>query len=77
MNHWWIDGPRFLGSSNLTTDELKELHKQSFRALIFLLDENEQPSHYDLADAKALGFDRVSIPIRDFPRRLRNSSVSS
>jgi atypical dual specificity phosphatase len=66
MSQWWIDEPKFLGSSNPTIDELKDLFQLGFRTIISLLDESEQRPNYDLDEAKKMGFDRVSIPIRDF-----------
>jgi len=66
MTQWWIDEPVFVGSSNPATDELKDLFQLGFRIIISLLDENEQRPNYDVEDGKAMGFDRVSIPIRDF-----------
>ncbi len=72
MSQWWIDKPKFLGSSNPATDELKDLFELGFRTIISLLDEGEQRPNYDLDEAKAMGFDRVSIPIRDFTSPTQN-----
>ena len=72
MTQWWIDEPKFVGSSNPTTDELKDLYKQGFRTIISLLDESEQRPHYNINQAKTMGFDRVSIPIRDFTSPSQN-----
>jgi len=66
MSRWWIDKPDFVGSNNLATDELKDLFELGFRTIISLLDESEQRPNYDVQEAKAMGFDRISIPIRDF-----------
>ena len=66
MSRWWIDEPDFVGSSNPATDELKDLFELGFRTIISLLDESEQRPNYDVDEAKTMGFDRVSIPIRDF-----------
>jgi atypical dual specificity phosphatase len=66
MSRWWIDEPVFVGSSNPTKDELEDLFQLGFRTIISLLDENEQPLNYELDEIEKIGFDRVSIPIRDF-----------
>ena len=65
MSQWWIDKPKFLGSSNPTTDELKELSKQGFRTIVSLLDESEQRLNYDAEAQEAIRFDLVPITIRD------------
>ncbi len=72
MTQWWIDDTNLLGSSNPTNDELKELYSEGFRTIISLLDESEQLPHYDLDEAEAIGFDQVSIPIRDFTAPTQN-----
>ncbi len=51
MSRWWIDEPVFVGSSNPTTDELKELFQLGFRTIISLLDESEQHPNYDVEAA--------------------------
>jgi atypical dual specificity phosphatase len=66
MSSWWIDEPLILGSSNPTMGQLKRLHQQGFRSLISLLDESEQSPAYDVEEVKAMGFERYSIPLRDF-----------
>lgn len=66
MSRWWIDEPVFVGSSNPTTNELRDLFQLGFRTIISLLDETEQRPNYEVEEAKAMGFDLVSIPIRDF-----------
>jgi atypical dual specificity phosphatase len=66
MAQWWIDEPKFIGSSNPTNDELKELYMKGYRTIISLLDESEQRPEYDVEEAKALGFNRIPIPIKDF-----------
>ena len=66
MTQFWIDEPVFVGSSNPSTDELKDLFQLGFRTIMSLLDESDQRPNYDVGEAKAMGFDRVSIPIRDF-----------
>ena len=65
MTQWWIDEPVFVGSSNPSTDELKDLFQLGIRTIISFLEESEQVPNYDVEDAEAMGFDRVSIPIRD------------
>jgi len=72
MSRWWIDEPVFVGSSNPSTDELKDLFQLGFRTIISLLDESEQRPNYDVEDAKSMGFDRISIPIRDFTAPTQN-----
>ena len=72
MSRWWIDEPVFVGSSNPTTDELKDLFQLGFRTIISLLDESKQLPNYDLDEAEAMGFARVSIPIRDFTAPTQN-----
>ena len=72
MARWWIDEPVFVGSSNPTTDELKDLFQLGFRTIISLLDESEQSPHYDIDEAEAMGFDRISITIRDFTAPTQN-----
>ena len=65
MGQWWIDEPAFLGSSNPTAEELKKLFQLGFRTIISLLDEDEQRPYYGGNEVQAMGFDRVSIPVRD------------
>jgi atypical dual specificity phosphatase len=72
MTQWWIDEPKFLGSNNPTNDELKDLYVKGFRTTISLLDESEERPNYDLEEAKALGFNRISIPIKDFTAPTQN-----
>jgi atypical dual specificity phosphatase len=72
MSQWWIDEPNFLGSSNPTTDELTELYLRGFRTIVSLLDETEQRPNYSVEEAKAMGFDWISIPIRDFTAPTQN-----
>ncbi len=74
MTQFWIDEPVFVGSSNPSTDELKDLFQLGFRTIISLLDESDQRPNYDVEEAKAMGFDRVSIPIRDFTAPTQNQS---
>ena len=66
MSSWWIDEPLVLGSSNPTTGQLEKLHQEGFRSFISLLDESEQSPGYDIEEVKAMGFERYSIPLRDF-----------
>lgn len=66
MSSWWIDEPLVLGSSNPTTEQLKELHEEGFRSIISLLDETEQSPHYNIEELEGMGFRRYSIPLRDF-----------
>lgn len=61
---WWID-ERILGSSNPTTNQLKELYREGFKSLISLLEEEESPN-YDIEEVEKMGFKRYSIPIKDF-----------
>jgi atypical dual specificity phosphatase len=72
MSRWWVDEPVFVGSSNPSIDELKDLFQLGFRTIISLLDESEQRPNYDVEDAKAMGFDRIPIPIRDFTAPTQN-----
>ena len=65
MRQWWIDEPVFVVSSNPSADELKDLFQLGIRTIISFLEESEQVPNYDVEDAEAMGFDRVSIPIRD------------
>lgn len=66
MNTWWIDEPLIMGSSNPTTDQLKQLHREGFRSIISFLDEREQLPNYDTEEIETLGFKRFSIPLEDF-----------
>lgn len=66
MNAWWIDHPQVLGSDNPTTADLQRLRREGFEVLISLLQEEEQATNYDVADAREMGFVRHSIPVRDF-----------
>lgn len=66
MNTWWIDEPLIMGSSNPTTDQLKQLHREGFRSIISLLDEEEQLPNYDTEEIETMGFKRFSIPLEDF-----------
>jgi atypical dual specificity phosphatase len=66
MSQWWIDKPKFLGSTNPTDTELEKLYEQGFRIIISLLDETQQLPEYDVKKAEKMGFRRYSIPVRDF-----------
>jgi protein-tyrosine phosphatase len=66
MSQWWIDENRVMGSSNPFTEELEHLFQIGFNTVISLLDENEQFPYYDVEKIVALGFDRSSIPIKDY-----------
>ncbi|MGH9760758.1 MAG: protein-tyrosine phosphatase family protein [Blastocatellia bacterium] len=66
MSTWWINEPFVRGSSNPTDEELEALRKQGFSVLVSLLDEKEQHPNYSRKRAHELGYDRRSIPVRDF-----------
>jgi len=66
MSQWWIDENRVMGSRNPFTEELEHLFQIGFNTIISLLDENEQLPYYDVERILALGFNRFSIPIKDF-----------
>ena len=66
MGQWWIDYPKILGSSNLTTGELETFFEQGFRTIISLLDETKQCPRYDVDALVALGYQRYNIPVEDF-----------
>lgn len=66
MDTWWIDQPFLLGSSNPTDADLDRLQREGFRVIICLLDETKEPPRYEPARARALGYMRHSIPVRDF-----------
>lgn len=66
MKRWWIDEHKLLGTSNPTTDQLKELYQEGFRSIISLLDEHEQRPNYDIEEAKAIGFKWYNVPLTDF-----------
>ena len=66
MSQWWIDEPIVLGSSNPTNAQLEKHYQDGFRSIISLLDENEQHPYYDTKKAEAMGFNRHSIPVKDF-----------
>jgi hypothetical protein len=53
MSRWWIYEPVFVGSSNPTTDQLKDLFQFDFRTIISLLDESAQRPNYDVGKAEA------------------------
>ncbi len=66
MSQWWIEEPILLGSSNPTEKELKDLYHVGFRTIISLLKEDEQRPCYDIRETEEMGFNRYSIPVRDF-----------
>ncbi len=66
MDTWWIDYPHLIGSGNPTLADLEGLRRGGFGVLVSLLDEQEQPPRYDVARARALGFVRHNIPVKDF-----------
>ena len=66
MSSWWIDESLVLGSSNPATRQLEKLYQEGFRNVISLLDEGEQSPEYDVEEVKAMGFERYSVPLRDF-----------
>jgi atypical dual specificity phosphatase len=66
MSSWWIDEPLILGGSNPTTGQLEKLYQEGYRTIISLLDEREQSPNYDIEEVGAMGFERYSIPLKDF-----------
>ena len=66
MTQWWIDEPKIIGSPNPSDTELERLYQQGFRIIISLLDETQQLPSYDVKKAEHIGFERYSIPVRDF-----------
>ena len=66
MRLWWIDEPKVMGSSNPTTEDLKELHGKGFHTVFSLLDENEQRPNYAPEQIESLGMKRYSIQVRDY-----------
>ncbi|RPJ85190.1 MAG: hypothetical protein EHM13_01845 [Acidobacteria bacterium] len=66
MDAWWIDEPFLLGSSNPGNEDLEALRSQGFEVIVSLLREEQQPPHYDVERALALGFTRSNIPVEDF-----------
>lgn len=66
MGQWWIDEPGILGSGNPIDAELERLFEDGFRTIISLLDENEQRPRYHIQKIEAMGFNRHSIPVKDF-----------
>ena len=66
MSQWWIDENKVMGSSNPFTEELERLFQTGFNTIISFLDENEQTPYYDREKILELGFERFSIPIKDF-----------
>lgn len=66
MDTWWIDKPHLIGSRNPRLADLEQLKQRGFCVLISLLDEGEQAPRYDVGRAKALGFVRHNIPVKDF-----------
>ena len=66
MDTWWIDKPHLLGSSNPSDTDLEELRGDGFGVLVSFLHEQVQPPRYDVARARAMGFERHNIPVRDF-----------
>nr|MDO8134462.1 dual specificity protein phosphatase family protein [Candidatus Njordarchaeum guaymaensis] len=65
MTQYWIDKDKILGSSNPTTEQLKELHKRGFRTIISLLDEDKERPNYNVKAIQAMGYKQYSIPIKD------------
>jgi atypical dual specificity phosphatase len=63
-SNWWID-EWILGSSNPTTDQLKEFYGDGFRSIISLLDEVEESPNYDVEEVERMGFKRYSIPMKE------------
>jgi hypothetical protein len=66
MATWWIDKPLLLGSSNPSDGDVETLYRDGFSILVSLLKEDEQPPRYDPENARALGYKRYNIPVRDF-----------
>lgn len=66
MTQWWIDKGRLMGSSNPTTDEIRELHSRGFRTIISLIEQGMERPKYDVEVAKAIGFKLHVIPIPNF-----------
>jgi hypothetical protein len=66
MDTWWIDKPHLLGSRNPASTDLEQLRGEGFGVLISLLCEEEQAPCYGVAFAKALGYVRHNIAVKDF-----------
>ncbi len=66
MPSWWIDKPILLGTSNPTTEDLREWYAAGFRTVISLLEEAIQKPYYDVEIVKAMGYTRYNIPLMDF-----------
>jgi atypical dual specificity phosphatase len=68
MDTWWIDTPCLLGSGNPTFADLDQLQRDGFGVLMSLLEEQKQPTKYDVAHVTALGWLRYNISVEDFCR---------
>jgi atypical dual specificity phosphatase len=62
---WWIDEPTVLGSSNPTTDALRDLWDAGFRTVISLLNEREQRPGYNKQVVSQMGFVLPNVAITD------------
>ena len=65
MNDWWIDRDCILACANPTDKELVDRRAQGFAVMTSLLDEQQQPPRYNVADAERAGWERHSLPIRE------------
>jgi protein-tyrosine phosphatase len=63
---WWIDRPHLLGSGNPCTADLERLRDGGFSVLVSLLSEEEEAPRYDIARARALGYERHNIALKWF-----------
>ncbi len=66
MDIWWIDNPHLIGSRNPTLADLEQLRRDGYGVLVSLLNEQEQSPGYDISRARAMGFLRYNIPVKDF-----------
>ncbi len=66
MSQWWIDTPYLLGSQNPTNRELERLRAEGFSVLVSFLQDAAQRPRYDLPDIEAWGYERYTIPVKDF-----------
>lgn len=65
VRKYWVDEQKILGTSNPSTEILRELYNEGFRTVISLIAERLNPPNYGLNQIKEMGFTWYCIPVID------------
>ena len=66
VRFWWIDEGKLAGGANPLDSEVGKLRHQGFASIVSLIGEGRESPAYDPETAKAQGFKRYSISIRNY-----------